>query len=89
MDNLNLTHKDEAVFRALSALLSTKNEEEIKRGVTSREIANTCGLDIYSTRYTLLKLTRMELVELCSPPGKKQSSWGVRKKTPYDSMTLV
>jgi FaeA-like protein. len=73
MNDLRLSHRDIMVLEKVN---SASAEEKRYEGVSSREIADLCGLDIYGARYTLLKLTRLGLVKVCmTTTGLKKLLW--------------
>ncbi|GEM_PF-7054386 len=71
MNTHSLSLKDQAVLQYLITRAAETNGD----GVRSREIADSCGLDIYSARYTLLKLTRMGYVVRNHAAGAKRHYW--------------
>lgn len=68
------------VFEVISNLCAERSEAQVNVAVEwpcTREISELCDLNIYKTRYFLLKLYKKGLVECISHPQKKSLRWKV------------
>lgn len=69
-----LSQKDKRVFKNLTELFSNQDGES-KDGVNTRAIANASDLDIYSARYSLLKLARLGYARNVADESKHSHIW--------------
>lgn len=73
-----LTHYENIVITRLSGIIHTSSQ--CPGGLSTRDIAELCDMDIYKTRYFLLKLKHRGLVEKREYMNKKSLYWHLSRK---------